>query len=129
MPPKLQSSAKGQLGRKRATIKNGVRSVTGGKVWFVSRHPGALAWAREEGIEADLWVEHLNPALVARGDTVIGTLPAHVAAQVCRRGARYLHLAMHLRRSDRGRELDARALREAGARLEPLHVVRRGGGS
>ncbi|MEY4430014.1 MAG: hypothetical protein RLZZ182_2703 [Pseudomonadota bacterium] len=91
-------------------------------VWFVSRHPGAVAWAREEGLVIDHVVSHLAPDQVRAGDTVIGTLPIHLAAQVCDRGATYLHLSLDLPAEWRGRELDATQLRQAKARLEPFHV-------
>lgn len=94
-------------------------------VWFVTRHAGARAWAREEGIFADMWVDHLDPQDVARGDRVMGSLPTHVAAEVCRKGAYYFHLTVSVQRGRRGVELDAGELRAAGARLEPMHVSRK----
>lgn len=50
--------------------------------WLTSRHPDAVAWMRREGIRFDRMVTHLDPAQVAPGDTVIGTLPMHAAAEV-----------------------------------------------
>jgi len=90
--------------------------------WFVSRHPGAITWARTQGIAADHWVPHLPPHVVKAGDTVVGTLPIHLAAQVCDRGARYLHLRLDLSSERRGRELDADDMARADARLEAYHV-------
>jgi CRISPR-associated protein Csx16 len=91
--------------------------------WFVSRHPGALEWARRQGLAVDRWVPHLDPAEVAHGDTVAGTLPVQLAAEVCGRGARYLHLSLDLPPGERGRELDADTLARLGARLEPFEVT------
>ena len=56
--------------------------------YFVSRHPGALAWAPEEDIQADRRIEHLTVDLIQRGDVVIGTLPINLVAEVCARGGR-----------------------------------------
>lgn len=78
--------------------------------WFVSRHPGAIEWAARYGIDADRWVKHLNPLDVAAGDTVIGTLPVQLAAMVCQRGGRYLHLALDIPAEWRGKELSAAEL-------------------
>ena len=64
--------------------------------WFVSRHPGALHWMRQHGPVFDRHVPHLDPAQVQPGDTVIGTLPVNLAAQVCARGAAYWHLALEM---------------------------------
>ena len=91
--------------------------------WFVTRHPGAVDWARLQGLTVDRWVPHLEPADVCPGDTVAGTLPVQLAAEVCARGARYLHLRVDLPADARGRELQAHELQAYGARLED-YVVR-----
>jgi CRISPR-associated protein Csx16 len=90
--------------------------------WFVSRHPGAVEWARRLGLEVDRWVAHLQAADVAPGDVVAGTLPVQIAAEVCARGARYLHLSLDLPAAARGRELSANELERYGARLEGFIV-------
>lgn len=79
--------------------------------YFISRHPGALDWARSVGIDAEQ-VAHLDPSRLLPGDRVIGTLPVHLAAEVCRRGGRYWHLVLDLPRELRGVEL-GRAQMEA----------------
>jgi CRISPR-associated protein Csx16 len=93
-------------------------------VYFITRHPGAVAWARNEGIEAGEVVEHLDVANIQAGDTVVGTLPVNLAAQVCARGARYLHLSLELPPDMRGKELTAEDMQRLGARLEAFHVQR-----
>lgn len=93
------------------------------RTWFVSRHPGAVAWARGRRLPIDCWVEHLEPAEVAAGDTVIGTLPVPQAAGVCARGGRYLHLTLNLPRELRGRELSADDLCLLGAELNEFRVA------
>lgn len=90
--------------------------------WFVSRHPGALAWARARRLSVDRWVAHLDADAVASGDTVIGTLPVGLAAQVCARGARYLHLVLEVPAAWRGRELSAGELSSAAARLKEYRI-------
>ncbi|BDI03599.1 CRISPR-associated protein Csx16 [Sphaerotilus microaerophilus] len=90
--------------------------------FFLSRHPGAVEWARRQGLAVDQWLAHLEVAQVQPGDTVIGTLPIHLAAQVCARGGRYLHLSLDLPVELRGRELTADELERAGARLEEFWV-------
>lgn len=94
-----------------------------GKTWFVTRHAGAIEWAERQGLEVDHQTDHLQVDEVDAGDTVIGTLPVHLAAQVCARGARYLHLSLDLPSKLRGRELSADDLECFGARLEPLRVL------
>ncbi len=92
--------------------------------FFVSRHPGAIAWARRHhwAVRAQ-FVEHLDVADIVAGDVVIGTLPVHLAAAVCARGARYLHLTIPLAAAQRGSELNAQALEDAGAWLQPCRVT------
>ena len=90
--------------------------------WFVTRHPGARDWVEAQGIAVDSVVEHLDPACLDRGDRVLGTLPVHLAAEVCRKGAEYHHLILDLPPALRGRELDAATMEAAGARLERFEV-------
>lgn len=91
--------------------------------YFVTRHPGALDWATGEGLAVEVMVTHLDPETIQPGDTVIGTLPIHLAAQVCQRGGRYLHLSLEIPPEQRGRELTAADLRQFGARLEAYRVI------
>lgn len=90
---------------------------------FVSRHPGALDWAAGEGVAVDVMLAHLDPETIQPGDVVIGTLPIHLAARVCERGGRYLHLSLEIPPDWRGRELSAADLRRCGARLEEYRVT------
>ena len=90
--------------------------------WFISRHPGAIAWALQQGLQVDRHVNHLYPDQVQAGDTVIGTLPVHLAASVCSQGARFFNLSLDLPALWRGRELSADELRQCNARLEGFEV-------
>ncbi len=91
-------------------------------IWFVSRHMGAVEWARGRGIEVDHLVAHLDPEDVGMGDTVIGSLPVHLVAEICARGARYLHLSLDLPPELRGRELSSDDMNVCNARLEEYEV-------
>ena len=95
-------------------------------VWFVSRHAGARRWLQERGVAVDRVVEHLEVEAVAAGDVVIGTLPVHLAAAVCARGARFLALEMEVPPAARGRELTAEEMELFGARLVEYRVERVG---
>lgn len=90
--------------------------------FFVSRHPGASAWAARQRLAVDLLVAHLDVAEVKPGDVVVGTLPVNLAAEVCARGARYFNLSLSLPQAARGRELTAHELDAFGARLEEYAV-------
>lgn len=91
--------------------------------WFVSRHPGAIEWAAAKGIQVDKHIPHLDPSLVRAGDTVIGTLPVHLAAAVCKQGASFLNLSIDVPPHLRGREISAEVLLECNARLEAYLVT------
>ena len=93
-------------------------------VWFVGRHAGAVDWAAKQGHDGVRLVDHLDPAKVMPGDTVLGTLPTHIAAEVCARGAVYRHLRMDVPAEARGRELGADDMERFGARLEAYSVKR-----
>jgi CRISPR-associated protein Csx16 len=90
--------------------------------WFISRHPGAIAWAAQQGLSVDRHAQHLDPAQVQVGDTVIGTLPVHLAAAVCQVGARFFNLSLDLPAHWRGRELSVDQLRQCKARLECFDI-------
>ncbi len=92
-------------------------------IYFVSRHPGAVDWIARQGVHIDGVVDHLDPAQLTAGDTVIGTLPVHLAAQVCARNVRYLHLALDLPPALRGAELSADDLQRHGARLTAFAIT------
>lgn len=53
--------------------------------FFVSHHPGAIEWATQQRLAVDRFLAHLDPGQVSSSDTVIGTLPVHLAAKVCDR--------------------------------------------
>ncbi len=88
----------------------------------VTRHDGARQWLARRGIRVDRRVDHLDIDDIRPGDTVIGTLPVHLAAEVCRRGGRYVHLAMNVPPQHRGRELSAEDMERFQARLQAFHV-------
>lgn len=82
-----------------------------------------MAWAQRRGLLVDQYVTHLDTTLVQSGDTVIGSLPVNLAAAVCERGARYLHLSLELPAHLRGQELSADQLDALGARLEQFEIT------
>lgn len=92
--------------------------------WLVTRHPGALAWVREQGLAFDRHVSHLDECALVAGDRVIGTLPVPLAADVIARGIQYWHLTLDLPSTARGCELTAEQMRAFGARVEPFAIFR-----
>jgi CRISPR-associated protein Csx16 len=90
--------------------------------WFITRHPGAVYWAARQGLKVDKRVAHLDPADIQPGDTVIGTLPVNLAAEVCARGGRFFNLSLDLPEGARGRELSADDLERFGARIEEYRI-------
>ena len=93
-----------------------------GITWFVSRHPGAIEWAQRQNLAIDCWVGHLDTVQVKAGDIVIGTLPVNLAADVCKLGARYLHLSLKVPAEWRGRELTIAELLAGPAELKAFHI-------
>lgn len=90
--------------------------------WFVSRHTGAIEWAARQALAVDQFVRHLDPTVVRAGDTVMGSLPVNLAAAVCERGARYLHLSVELPEQLRGKELSADQLEQLGANMREYRL-------
>jgi len=93
---------------------------------LITRHPGAIEWAARQGFRIDRQIDHLDPADVRPGDTVIGTLPVHLAAKVCARGGRFFNLSLDLPPEARGKELSADDLDRHGARLEEYLIGKPG---
>lgn len=91
-------------------------------IYFITRHPGAREWAEQQGLRIDSIIDHLESEQIHPGDTVIGSLPVNLAAEVCAHGGRYLHLSLDLPAEARGRELSADDMQHYGARLEAYHI-------
>ncbi len=98
------------------------RSPVASSTYFVTRHLGARDWADQEGIAVDEIIDHLEVESVQPGDVVIGSLPVNLAAEVCARGGRYLHLILDMNRELRGRELTVEEMRACGARVEEYRL-------
>jgi CRISPR-associated protein Csx16 len=91
--------------------------------WFITRHPGARDWAEQQKLAIDSYCTHLDTAEIAAGDTVIGSLPVHLAAAVCAAGARYINLTIELPENARGKELSLEQLKKFNARLEAFQIT------
>jgi CRISPR-associated protein Csx16 len=96
--------------------------------WFITRHPGALEWAKTQGISFDRHCPHLTDVNlyqeIVAGDAIIGSLPVHLVAIICQRGAAYYNLTLDLPALLRGKELSAEELATCNARLESYLVTK-----
>lgn len=90
--------------------------------YFVTRHTGAKQWAIEQGVMVDYIVDHLNIEDLQTGDTVLGSLPVNLVAELNEKGVRYFHLTLPLSEALRGKEISAELMRELGAKLEEFEV-------
>lgn len=86
--------------------------------YFITRHPGAIDWAKQQGISVNRQISHLAINDIQSGDTVIGSLPVNLAAEICQRGAAYIHMTLNVPEHWRGKELTAEQMIECGACLE-----------
>ncbi len=91
-------------------------------VWFVSRHQGAIDWIKQQPIHIDHFIAHLDVALICADDIVIGTLPVHLAAQVCQKGAKFYFLSVNVRAEQRGTELTVNELIAQDCQLIPFYI-------
>lgn len=101
------------------------------KIWFVSRHPGAQAWANKHRlIDGDTQlINHLDVDDVGTGDVVVGDLPIQLIDILCQRGVRYFQLVLDLPESARGQHLTADDMDLYGARLVEFKAQRTHGES
>lgn len=91
--------------------------------FFISRHPGAINWIKQQGVTIDRWETHLDINDVQAGDCVVGTLPIPMVAALNQKGASYLHLSVSVPASLRGQELSEHELLVLGATLRPFRVL------
>lgn len=93
--------------------------------YFVSRHQGAIEWIKQQVIQIDRFVEHLNIDEIQADDVVIGTLPIHLAAEVCHKGAKFYFLSVNVSREQRGTELTREQLEKQGCSLQQFYIKKR----
>lgn len=84
--------------------------------YAITRHAGAKHWLAHHA-RVDAYLSHLDVGVLQAGDCVIGLLPAHLVAQLCAQGVRYLHLAMEVPEALRGLELTLEQMQACNARL------------
>ena len=94
--------------------------------YLITRHPGAIEWARRRAIVAGI-IRHLDDAAISRlepGDEVIGRLPVHIVAALTDHGVRYLHIEYSTPELRRGDDLSADEMERYGARLVAYRAAR-----
>ena len=91
-------------------------------VWFISRHKGAIDWIKQQSLQIDRFESHLNVDDIQADDTVIGTLPIHLAAKVCTKGAKFYFLSVNVSQDRRGTELTAEELIAQQCAIEPFYI-------
>lgn len=92
-------------------------------VYFITRHPGALQWAKQNQLHYDVHAEHLLCiSQLQAGDTVVGTLPINMVYQLNKRQVSYIHLSLQIPPDLRGIELTAEQLNGCKATLEKFEV-------
>jgi CRISPR-associated protein Csx16 len=86
--------------------------------YLITRHAGALEWLQQHVSQPYIHWPHLHSAsLLKTGDTVVGTLPIPIIADLNLRGVYYLHLQVELPEHLRGCELTSDELTALGAQL------------
>lgn len=95
--------------------------------YFVTRHSGAIEWAKAQGIDVSKVVAHATPEFLSslkKGDKVIGILPVSLACQVCQVGAEFYDLALpNITPELRGKELTAAQMTACGAEIKRYIVT------
>ena len=91
-------------------------------VWFVSRHQGAIEWIQKQNVKIDQFVTHLDAKKVQNNDIVIGTLPIHLAAEICAKGAKFYFLTVNVTKEQRGKELTYQQLMEQNCSIQPFYI-------
>ncbi len=91
--------------------------------YLVTRHQGAIEWINYMGHTYDSHISHLQDIdSLKKGDTLIGSLPINMVAELCERGINYVHLSLRIPEEWRGKELTGEQLANLDAKLERFEV-------
>ncbi|MBS9779848.1 MAG: CRISPR-associated protein Csx16 [Moraxellaceae bacterium] len=91
--------------------------------YLVTRHQGAIEWINYMGHAYDSHISHLHDInSLNKGDTLIGSLPINIVADLCERGVNYVHLSLRIPEELRGKELTVEQLANIDAKLERFEV-------
>lgn len=91
--------------------------------YFITRHQGALDWAKNNNVHFDVHLEHLlSLDELKSGDVIIGTLPINIVSQINDIGVDYVHLSLDIPPQLRGVELSAKDLEQCKASLQRFYV-------
>ncbi|MBY6283263.1 CRISPR-associated protein Csx16 [Neisseria sicca] len=92
-------------------------------IYFVSRHQGAVEWIQHQTEwKVDCFLPHLDTVKIEAGDVVLGTLPLHLAAEVCKKGAAFYFLQLPQKLQLRGSEYSVDEMNGMGACLRRFDV-------
>lgn len=92
-------------------------------IYFVTRHDGALDWAKASDVAFDVHLTHLGDDVALKtGDVVIGTLPINIVYKINHMGVRYKHLSLEIPAQWRGLELTREQLLQCSASLQEFSV-------
>ena len=92
-------------------------------VYFISRHLGAIEWIKRQAEwQVDCFLPHLEVEQLVEGDVVLGTLPLHLAAEVCAKGAAFYFLQLPQLLPLRGSEYSADDMEAMGCCLRRFEV-------
>lgn len=91
--------------------------------YFITRHLGALDWAKASDVAFDVHLTHLGDDVALKmGDIVIGTLPINIVYKINQMGVRYKHLSLEIPVQWRGLELTREQLLQCSASLQEFSV-------
>ncbi len=94
-------------------------------IYLVSRHQGAVDWMTHMGYAYDKHLTHLQDySALAAGDTIVGSLPINIVADLNALGVTYQHLSLYIPENLRGVELSAEQLSALNAKIETYQVTR-----
>lgn len=91
--------------------------------YFVSRHQASIDWMKQQSIQVDQWLTHLDDETKLKsGDRVIGTLPIQIVERLCKNSVEYIHLSINIPAEWRGLELSPKQLAECSPKLTAYRV-------
>ncbi|MCD9527529.1 CRISPR-associated protein Csx16 [Photobacterium carnosum] len=91
--------------------------------YFISRHPAALEWVKQQNVIIDHCLRHLlDMSLFTLGDVVLGTFPIQLVAALNKKGIKYGHFSLTVPPQWRGMELDLAQILQCQPEISYFHV-------
>ena len=93
--------------------------------YLITRHSGAIDWAKQQNLKIDKVLSHINEINIERlssNDKIYGNLPLHIINTLCEKNIEYWNLDLDIPLALRGKDLNLKEMNNCHARIERYTV-------